>query len=51
MLGGRYYPMGVFTPVYPIVKQMQHGLFREEVKIPGPPVLDAWDYFLLSIPP
>ena len=28
-----------------IVKQIQHGLFREVVKIPGPSVLDAWDYF------
>ena len=28
-----------------IVKQIQHGLFREVVKIPGPLVLDARDYF------
>ena len=28
-----------------IVKQIQHGLFREVVEIPGPSVLDAWSYF------
>ena len=28
-----------------IVKQIQHGLFREAVKIPGSSVFDAWDYF------
>ena len=27
-----------------IVKQIQHGLFREVVKITGPSMLDAWDY-------
>ena len=31
-----------------IVKQTQHGSFREVVKIPGPSVLDAWDYFPTS---
>ena len=29
-----------------MVKQIQHGLFREVIKITGPSVLDAWDYFL-----
>ena len=28
-----------------MVKQIQHGLFLEVVKIPGPSALDAWDYF------
>ena len=28
-----------------IVKQIQHGLFQEVVKIPCPSVLDAWEYF------
>ena len=28
-----------------IVKQIQHGLFREVVKIPGPSMFDAWGYF------
>ena len=30
-----------------IVKQIQHGVIREVVKITGPLVLDACDYFLL----
>ena len=28
-----------------IVKQIQHGLFREVVKITVPSVLEAWNYF------
>ena len=37
MLGGRYYPMGVFTPVYPITSYGKTvGLVGCEILVDGP---------------
>ena len=33
MLGGRYYPMGVFTPVYPITQKLRPNLKIHPTKI------------------